>query len=233
MTTQASAETSITAPDSEQVRDFLTRHPDFFDEHPDLLAELQLSHASGNAVSLIERQVQVLREQNHDLKNRLLELVDVARENDRLNERMHHLTLDLIKPGSLTELIDGLEHSLRNEFKADAIVLHLPDMDESQARETGACVLHVDDELKALLAMPLTENKPQCGRLKEEQLTFLFGEQAAAIESCAVLPLGENGENGLLAIGSREVNRFNPCMGTLFLTHLGALVARLLSTRRS
>lgn len=229
MTTQANAENSLAGPDEQQVSEYLSTHQDFFDRHPELLAQIQLSHASGRAVSLIERQVQVLRDQNRDLKKRLLELVDVARDNDRLSGRVHHLTLELLKANSLTELIDGLEHSLRNEFLADAVALHLPSMDESRLRETGAKPLRIDDALRALLPTPLVDSKPQCGRLKEEQAGFLFGDQAAAIESCAIIPLGERAADGLLSIGSREVNRFNPCMGTLFLSHLGELIARLLS----
>jgi len=229
MTTQANAENSVAAPDAQQVSDYLASHPDFFDKHPELLASMQLSHSSGKAVSLIERQVQVLRDQNQELKKRLLELVDVARDNDRLSERVHRLTLDLLNAGSLTELIDSLEHNLRNEFMADAIVLHLPALDESRQRECGARPLEVDDALKNLLPTPLIDNRPQCGRPKREQAEFLFGDQAAAIESCAVIPLGDYASGGLLSIGSREVNRFNPCMGTLFLSHLGELVAGLLA----
>ena len=231
MTSQANAESQHSEPDASQVHDYLTNHAEFFNEYPELLADLQLSHASGKAVSLIERQVQVLREQNHDLKQRLMELVDVARDNDRLNERLHNLTLELIGAGSLPELVESLEHQLRNEFMADAIILHLPDLDESRQRETGAQPLVIDDKLRELLPTPLTENKPQCGRLKQAQAEFLFGEQAAAIESSAVIPLGENACGGLLTIGSREVNRFNPCMGTVFLMHLGELLVRLLDSR--
>jgi len=231
MTSQANAEPRHTEPDASQVHDYLANHSEFFNDYPELLADLQLSHASGKAVSLIERQVQVLRDQNHDLKQRLLELVDVARDNDRLNERLHHLTLELIRASSLTELIDNLGHQLRNEFMADAIILHLPDLDESRQRETGAQPLVIDDKLRELLPTPLTENKPQCGRLKEAQAEFLFGEQAAAIESSAVIPLGENARCGLLTIGSREVNRFNPCMGTVFLMHLGELLVQLVESK--
>jgi len=233
MTTQANAEDRVAPPDAEQVSEYLSGHPEFFDTRAELLTSLKLNHPSGNAVSLIERQVQVLREQNQDLKNRLLELVEVARDNDRLSERIHRLTLDLVKAGSLVELLDALEHSLRSEFMADAMVLHLPGLDESRQRETGAQLLLVDDALKALLPTPLVDNKPQCGRLKREQAEFLFGDQAAAIESCAVIPLGDHASTGLLSIGSREVNRFNPCMGTLFLSHLGELVASLLDRIRA
>jgi uncharacterized protein YigA (DUF484 family) len=228
MTTPVNAETRINEPDAEQVAEFLNSHPDFFDDQAELLSQLRLPHPSGTAVSLIERQIQVLRDQNQDLKTKLLELVDVARDNDRLNERMHRLTLDLLKSGSLMELLDTLQDHLRTEFKADAITVLLPDLEESQRRETGAENLVIDEALKSLFPIPFSEGKPQCGRLKQEQVDFLFRDQAAAIESTAVVPLGDRAQTGLLAIGSREVNRFNPCMGTLFLSHLGELLSQLL-----
>jgi uncharacterized protein YigA (DUF484 family) len=228
MTTQANAETSTTCTDAQQVSDYLSSHADFFEQHPELLGSLRLSHPSGNAVSLIERQVQVLREQNEELKKRLLELIEVARDNDRLSERVHRFTLELIKAGSLTQLLDSLDHSLKHEFAADAIVLHLPSPDESLSNNHGVQPLQIDDALKALLPTPLVDNKPQCGRPKREQAQYLFGDQAAMIESCAIIPLGDRAALGLLSIGSREVNRFNPCMGTLFLSHLGEMVARLI-----
>jgi uncharacterized protein YigA (DUF484 family) len=228
MTTQANVDTRIGDPDAAQISEFLRDHPDFFDTHQDLLAELRLPHSSGKAVSLIERQVQVLREQNETLKSRLLELVNVARENDRLSGRMHQMTLDLLAASSLVGMLDALEDHLRNEFKADVIALHLPGLSETQLHESGAENLVVNETLKELLPTPLCEGKPQCGRLKQQQLDFLFKDQAAAIESTAVIPIGHHGQGGLLAIGSREVNRFNPCMGTLFLSHLGELLSRML-----
>jgi uncharacterized protein YigA (DUF484 family) len=233
MTTQANAESRIEQPDTEQVASFLSNHPDFFDDHPELMAELRLSHSTGNAVSLIEKQVQVLRDQNRDLKNKLLELVDVAQDNDRLNQRMHQMTLDLLKAGSLLQLLDTLRDHLRNEFKADAIALHLPALDETQQREAGAKYLIIDETLKDRFPGTYADGKPQCGRLKQEQLDIIFKDQAAAIESTAIVPLGDCADSGLLAIGSREVNRFNPCMGTLFLSHLGELLSCLLEHHNS
>ena len=233
MTTQANAESRIEQPDTEQVASFLSNHPDFFDDHPELMAELRLSHSTGNAVSLIEKQVQVLRDQNRDLKNKLLELVDVAQDNHRLNQRMHQMTLDLLKAGSLLQLLDTLRDHLRNEFKADAIALHLPALDETQQREAGAKHLIIDETLKDRFPGAYADGKPQCGRFKQEQLELIFKDQAAAIESTAIVPLGDCADSGLLAIGSREVNRFNPCMGTLFLSHLGQLFSCLLDHHNS
>lgn len=231
MTTQANIETRIEGPTAEQIAAYLDKHPGFFDERPDLLATLRLPHTSGKAVSLIERQVQVLRDQNETLKSRLMELVDVARDNDRLNGRMHQMTLELLQAGSLVQLLDTLEDHLRNEFKADAIALRLAGLSESLQRETGVKSLLVDADTKALFSTSLCDGKPQCGRLKQEQLEFLFGAQAHDIESAAVMPLGALGHDGLLAIGSREETRFNPCMGTLFLSHLAELLVLLLRNR--
>jgi uncharacterized protein YigA (DUF484 family) len=74
----------------------------------------------------------------------------------------------------------------------------------------------------------LKGSRPQCGRFKAEQLQYLFGDQAQAIESVALIPLGHHCKHGLLAIGSQEASRFHPGMGTLFLTHLGELMDLLL-----
>ncbi len=224
MTTQASMDSTDTLIDPVQVTEFLRSQPEFFNDNPELLAGLRLHHPSGKAVSLIEHQVQILRQQNEDLKNRLMELVDVARENDRVNGRMHSLIIGLLGARTAVELLDRLEDHLRNEFKADTISIHLPAASESLLRETGTRKLVLNDAVKQLFAKPLSENTPLCGRLSNEQLEFLFGEQAMAIESSAVIPLG----TGMLAIGSREVNRFHCNMGTLFLSHLGQLLTGLL-----
>ena len=232
MTSRANAKpATVQEPDAEQVASYLASHPEFFDNQAELVAGLRLSHASGTAVSLVERQIQVLREQNETLKARLLELVDVARDNDRLSDRVHSMTLDLLATDTEPALIDTLEDRLRNEFNADAISLFLTHIDDTLQRETSVSKLEVDDAVKTLFKPVFSENKPQCGRLREDQTAFLFREQAPAIESAAVIPLGHNAEIGLLAIGSREVKRFNNGMGTLFLTHLGELLLALLKQK--
>ena len=228
MTTQASVETGNDVLDDDQVAEYLRSQPEFFINNQQLLAELRLIHPSGKAVSLIERQVQVLREQNDDLKNRLMELVDVARDNDRVNQRMHSLMMDLLAADTLIALLDRLEHHLRLEFKADAVSIQLTTVSDALQRETATRKLLLNAEEKQLFAKPLTENTPLCGRLHSDQLEYLFGEQAVAIESSAVIPIGDKIPLGMLAIGSREANRFHCNMGTLFLNHLGELLTRLL-----
>lgn len=224
------AKTSITdnTVDEQQILDYLRDNPEFFHQHTELLSELRLSHSSGTAVSLIEHQVTVLRDKNRELKNKLLNLVQVARDNDRLNERIHRMVLDMLKASSLTALLDTLSEHLHTEFNADAIAIHLTGLNESLARETGASLLTLSEKTRSLFSDACTAGTPLCGRLKQEQLDFLFEDRATALESAAVIPVGDKASQGLLAIGSREASRFYPGMGTHFLGHLGELLGQIL-----
>jgi uncharacterized protein YigA (DUF484 family) len=107
--------------------------------------------------------------------------------------------------------------------------MRLAGMTEAQTRECGVDYHDPDAaELQNFEAF-LKTSRPQCGRFKREQLQYLFGDQAQAIESAALIPLGHHCKLGLMAIGSREASRFHPGMGTLFLTHLGELMELLLT----
>ncbi len=229
MTTSQQTQTETQRPEEKTVADYLRDNPEFFLNNPSLLAILRVPHTCGTAVSLIEHQVKVLRDQNRQLKRKLMDLVHVARDNNRLNERMHQLTLELVTSGTLEALLDTLREHLEGEFNADTVTLRLAGLTEARARECG-----VDQFSREAAEIEHFESfyktcRPQCGRFKREQLAYLFGDQAPAIESAAIIPLGKKGATGLLAIGSQEGNRFHPGMGTLFLTHLGELLDLLLN----
>jgi uncharacterized protein YigA (DUF484 family) len=229
MTTSQQTQTPVLALDEKTIADYLRDNPDFFQNYASLLATLQIPHAVDPAISLVEYQVKVLRDQNSQLKRKLMDLVQVARDNNRLNERMHQLTLGLIRTNSLEALLDTLRENLLGEFNADTVVMRLAGLTETQTRECGVDFYAPDThELQHFKAF-LKTSRPQCGRFKQEQLQYLFGDQAQAIESVALIPLGHHGKQGLLAIGSREASRFHPGMGTLFLTHLGELMDLLLT----
>ena len=229
MTTPQQTQTPALPLEEKTVADFLRDNPEFFHNNTSLLATLQIPHAVGPAVSLVEHQVKILRDQNNQLKRKLMDLVHVARDNNRLNERMHQLTLGLINANSLEALLDTLRENLLGEFKADTVTLRLAGMPEAQARECGVDIFDPEAAELTHFESFLKSSRPQCGRFKQEQLQYLFGDQAQAIESVALIPLGRKHLRGLLAIGSREASRFHPGMGTLFLTHLGELTGLLLS----
>jgi uncharacterized protein YigA (DUF484 family) len=229
MTTTSQQTRSDTPPLEEKaVADYLRDNPEFFQNNPSLLAGLQVPHSCGGAVSLVEHQVRVLRDQNRQLKRKLMDLVHVARDNNRLNERMHQLTLGLVSSSSLEALLDTLREHLQGEFSADTVTVRLAGIPEARARECAVDQFSSDDPQLEHFESFYKTCRPQCGRFKPEQLEYVFGDQAQAVESAALIPLGKKGQIGLLAIGSQESNRFHPGMGTLFLSHLGELLELLL-----
>lgn len=210
---------------AEQVEQYLRTHLEFFNEHPALLAGLRIPHASGPAVSLIERQVSVLRDQNQQYKRKLMELVQVGRDNDNLHRNLHQLTLALMRADSLEDVIERVHGHLRDDFKADAVALRLARLPADFQSDTCTLPLDAGDPALAAFAPFFRAVRPLCGQLKPEQLAFLFDEQADAVASVALLPLGVESELGMLAIGSHDEHRFHLAMDTLFLRCLGELVA--------
>lgn len=230
------------APDVElQLMEYLRTHPDFFLQHPALLAELNVPHESGGAVSLVERQVSVLRDQNRQLRRELMDLVQVARGNDRLNERIQRLTLALMRCTDLAATVRTLHDAMINEFDADAVALRLLRPAKPGAIKPGVelpdtVFAAVDSEDMAAFQKIIEQRKPVCGKLRPEQLHYLFIERASEISSLALIPLTWRRDAGaepvcigLFAVGSFESGRFNPEMGTLFLAHLGALAGQAIS----
>src|SRR4051812_28128295 len=101
------------------IADYLHAHPDFFERHASLLSHLRIPHErSGSAISLVERQVQVLREKNEKLERKLNELLAVARDNGALVEKIHRLACRLVHAQGAVHIMEALETSLREDFDA-------------------------------------------------------------------------------------------------------------------
>lgn len=214
----------------EVVAAYLRNHPEFLDEYPDILELLQLNHRSGVAASLIERQVEQLRNKNQDLSRQLNRLIHVAAENEQLMTRLHRLTLHLMALNSRKEFFTQLGNSLLNDFKADILQICL--FDKRLADEAGDDVRHIqpDDPEVEQFRTHLDRNHAVCGRLSEKKLEFLFGSKARWVQSTALVPLGEHSMHGIMAIGSSDTTRFYPGMGTLFLDLLADVIASSLTS---
>jgi len=213
----------------EVVATYLRKNPEFLEESPDVLETLQLNHKSGVAVSLIERQVEQLRQKNLDLDRQLNQLVHVAAENEQLMTRLHHLTLEMMLIGSRKEFFTHLGNSLLNDFNADILQICL--FDQDIASEAGEDVKHlrVDDPAMEPFQAHIDKDQSVCGRLGDRKLEFLFGSKARWVQSTALVPLGEKGEHGMMAIGSSDEARFYPGMGTLFLDLLANVISSSLT----
>lgn len=210
-----------------EAADYLRKHPDFFENHIDLLAEIRLPHKTGEAISLIERQVNVLRENNQRLEEKLNNLIQIARDNDRLNSRTQKLALILLEAGSLDEAYYGLQEALLNDFDADCITLRLF-AEPSDMQGLDEIFISRQDNTMQLFEKFFANNKPICGPLAASQAEYLFADRAQRISSAALVPICDNECYGLLAIGSEDPRRFHPAMGTVFLSHIGDMVGRCL-----
>jgi len=198
-------------PSPQDVKTFLEQHPDFLVEHPDLLETLQVPHGlDGPAVSLVERQVQVLRDRQVESRQRLAELVRNARDNEALVGRVHALALRLLHARDAAGVIAQTEASMHEDFDVRPARLLSP--------------ADIPPAVRALV----TSGKPRCGQLREEDRTLLLGDAAAGIASMALVPIGADCRYGLLALGSTDAARFHPGMGTAFLERIGELVAAAL-----
>jgi uncharacterized protein YigA (DUF484 family) len=211
------------------VAEYLQTYPDFFERNSPLLIKLRLPHLRdvGATVSLVERQVEVLRERNQALERKLKELVDVARANDALADRIHRLSQRLIRAHTLPETIDAVETSLREDFDAMHSVLVLF-LDQAPSLEAAAGRFlrsgkPSDADVKTFESL-LQSGKPRCGQVRDAQRDYLFGKDSVEIGSVALTPLGPKGELGILAIGASDAERFHPAMSTEFLSRIGELV---------
>lgn len=208
------------------VSKFLSQNPDFLEREPALLKTLELHHASGPAISLIEKQVQYLRGQNDTLEQRLNQLIQVASDNEKLMFRIHRLTLELMSMGDLPSFFDRLSEALLNEFKADILNITLFDLKVEVGPKTPMFHIHRDDPEMQQFQTHIEKGVSVCGRLNRNKRDYLFGSRAQWVQSTALVPMGND---GMLAIGSSDPARFYPGMGTLFLDLLAEVVTSRLA----
>ncbi|MBX9753782.1 MAG: DUF484 family protein [Pseudomonas sp.] len=209
---------------AEQVTAFLRANPEFFVEHEELLSELRIPHQRGTTVSLVEHQVKLLRERNIEMRHRLSHLMDVARDNDRLFDKTRRLVLDLLDAASMEEVVSAVEDSLRHEFQVPFVSLILfSDTPMTVGRWVSSAEAH-----QAIGGL-LTGGKTLCGVLRSHELAFLFGEEEREqVGSAAVVTINHQGLHGVLAIGSPDPQHYKSSLGTLFLSYISEVLARVL-----
>lgn len=210
----------------ETVAGYLRKHPHFFEDFPDLVADMQISHDSGKAVSLVERQVSILRERNIEMRQRLSNLLDTARENDQLFAKTRRLVLALLECTDLGDMVDALYYSFQKEFNVHytRLILFGPHVPPSTARieYINNARNHIGKRLKAPNAIS--------GGIDVKECEFLFDEDAPNVGSAALAVLSYGNPLGVLAIGNQDPNYYRSSMGTLFLGYVAEVLNRVLPT---
>jgi len=212
----------------DMVFDYLKNNQDFFNKRPDILAELNIPHNTGSAVSLVERQVAVLREQNEQSRKRLHELIEIARQNEELARRMHQLALTLMDADDPKDIFNTLYENLKKNFHADRVVVRLfanPSFVDTFATDEFAGKEVTE---QSLFRSIIDKRMPLSGRMKRQQQVFLFGDDGDQIASSVMLPLHGEGWGGILSIASFNPERFQPGMGVELLANLGEVLSFIL-----
>ena len=207
-----------------KIIEYLQKNPELLMSYPDIFSQLSLPHETGGAISLLERQAKILRDDNQRLKKNLDELVTIARENEELNQRFHRLSLELISVDQLHDLLAMVQDQVQTFFYTDYVCFKfLPDISD---KKNHLKAMHLDSQSGILETVKpwLAKRKPVCGRLDEKINAELFGPDLK-VESSALVPLYHTSELGFLCLGSVSKKRFSKKMGTIFLEQLGELVS--------
>ena len=208
----------------ESVREYLKNHDDFLQRNPDMLDYLHISHASGSAISLVEKQTSVLRERNTELRQKLTRLTANARANDTLFEQTRALVLKLLEADSLEALYTIFTASLATDFDIEhaSMILYGDEADNVGWRSEP------EDTVKNEIGALFKGHKAVCGTLRKKELMFLFPE-GKGVGSAALAPLVSTEQSGLIAVGSSDANRYDSKVDTLFLSHIADVMVKLMS----
>ena len=206
---------------------YLRNHPEFFIEQEDLLADLSLPHESGKAISLLERQVTILRERGIYAREKLNNLLENARNNDQLFDTTRNLVLALLRSKNVTEIAEVTQDQLSNHANIDAcelILIEHPGLRVSNAVRTESL-----SKLKQNFNDVFRLKRTHCGAVTQEQLEYLFPSNSSNIRSTALCPVINNSEVfALLAFGNQSDNYFNIHLDTIFLDVIGRVVGAVL-----
>ena len=204
----------------EDIAGYLKTHPDFFLRHESILETIKVPHQSGAAVSLIERQVTLLRSQKQQMEDQLNGLIQAARNNEQIVSHIQRFTLEMIHTHNLEDVITACQENMNNHFKADYVGMRVLVGDETNVHYLSG----KDGALRSFTQL-FKNRKPICGRITEKQRRYMFEKNAESIKSAVLIPLQNTQNLGVVALGSTDESRFHPGMGTLFLSYMGELIS--------
>lgn len=219
------AHTQATEPSEQEVSAYLQQHPQFFQQHTELLAALYLPspHGSGT-VSLAERQQLAQRDKIRVLENRLSEFLQYGKENDSTSDKVHRLSLCLLAAQQLEILLPLLSETLRQDFAVPYVNLRLWATPKLEQHIGNPAFAEVDQDLRNWAE---SLEAPYCGNRPGLDSASWFGAEATP-KSYALIPLRSEQVFGLLAIAADDEQRFHADMATLFLKRIGELVSAAL-----
>lgn len=208
---------SKNSPSADDVLRFLAENPDFFDQYPEALDELSISHNSDGAVSLVERQVAVLRERNAELRRRFDLLVNRAEQNEALLAATQEVIAALAVRGQHEDTSSLFSSLMRKHFDIDHAVYQL--LDENALAPASKTALHL-----------LGSKHSTIGPVRSNELSALFGVSSGDGSAAVALVTHRLGPKAFIAVGSSSATRYSAADGTMFLEYLAKVMGSLTMT---
>jgi uncharacterized protein YigA (DUF484 family) len=209
------------------ISNYLLNTPGFFERHAELLASVQLTSPHGQrAVSLQERQMEMLRERIKGLEHKIIEMIRNGQDNVAIAERLHQWTLALLLTDDAAELPQVLLADLKQRFQIPQAVLRV--WGAAEAHAALPATQAVSDDLKAFAS---SLSLPYCGANADFEASAWF-DAGSGVQSMAMVPLrlpGTQDAFGLLVLGSPDPTRYAAQMGTEFLSRIGEVAGASLS----
>lgn len=217
--------------DEDVVVRFLKEHPDFFENYPELLAAMYVTHAhGGRAISLQERQLEVLRERNRTMELKLAELIRIGQENDAISDKMQRWTRELLLETDSARLATLVVEGMSGTFSVPQVALRLWGLRESYRRAPFAATFAAPVDVD-VITLANGMRQPYCGANADFMAAVWLPGGGAETRSIALLPLRKGADPeafGLLVLGSADADRFRAGMGTAYLERIAELASAAL-----
>lgn len=217
----------------DDIANWLANSPDFFERHAQLLAAVHLTSPHGNrAVSLQERQAEMLREKIKSLEHRIMDMVRHGNENMVISDRVHRWARAMLLVQSTRALPATLVAELQNQFMVPQVALKVWDVDARYAQEPFA--QGVSEDARSF-ASSLTQ--PYCGMASGLEAVRWLDDPGTAM-SIALIPLRPGAVDssgpafGMLVLASPDPQRFESGLATDFLERIAELASAALSRLR-
>ena len=233
--TPAAAHAPLQGITEQDIAEYLVHTPGFFERHAELLGAIQLTSPHGHrAVSLQERQMEMLRERIKGLEMRIVEMIRHGQENVTIADRLHRWTRAILLTSEAAALPQRLVEELRHQFLIPQAALRLWGVQPALAEADFA--QGVSDDVRSFAA---SLSAPYCGVNSGFEAAGWLQQAPGGVASVAMIPLrqgdgtGPEATFGLLVLGSPDPTRYSADMGTEFLARIGEIASAGLARLRA